>query len=226
MSILSDFSLAIADRVALAGAQVLDVGCGDGVFVRELTRAAAQVTGIECAEAQLALCRSATPVGGERYLNGVGQALPFEDETFDATVLRASLHHVPVESMEQALREARRVTRPRGEVFVFEPLTAGSHFALTRLVDDETEVRAAAQGAIARAVSEGWLSRSLEATFVAEIVYPDLEALRRRVVAIDAARAATFAAVQADIERVFQESGIECEGGRRFTQPFRLDVLR
>jgi ubiquinone/menaquinone biosynthesis C-methylase UbiE len=212
--------------VSIAGARILDVGCGDGTFVREMARAGAQVTGVECSEAQLALCQRASRVAGERYVFGVAQALPFDDHVFDATILRASLHHVPAESMEQALREARRVTRAAGEIFVFEPLTSGTHFELTRLVDDETTVRAEAQAAIARSIAGGRLSRSHDETFVAAVVYENLDALRRRVTAIDASRAAAFAAVEAEVRRVFEASGIACEGGWRFIQPFRLDVLR
>jgi ubiquinone/menaquinone biosynthesis C-methylase UbiE len=225
MSILSEFSAAIGARVRMQGARILDVGCGDGTFARELARAGAEVTGVECSEAQLALCRKSLTVSSEQYVFGVGQALPFDDGVFDATVLRASLHHVPAESMQQALREARRVTRSEGAIFVFEPLTTGTHFQLTRLVDDETTVRAEAQAAIERSVKAGWLSRSHEATYVTDVAYENLEALRRRVVAIDGSRATTFAAVEPEIRRVFETSGIACDGGRRFTQPFRLDVL-
>jgi SAM-dependent methyltransferase len=226
MTILSEFSAAIGRRLPMAGARLLDVGCGDGTFARELARAGAAVTGVECSEAQLASCRLARSVGSERYVFGVGQALPFDDRVFDATILRASLHHVPVESMETALREARRVTRSEGEIFIFEPLTSGTQFELTRLVDDETTVRAEAQAAIARAVATGDLSRSYEETFIADVVYASVDALRKRMVAIDASRAAKFAAAEAEILRAFETAGVACEGGRRFTQPFRLDVLR
>lgn len=226
MSLLDEFGAAIAARLPMAGARILDVGCGDGAFVRELARAGAEVTGVECSEAQLALCHASPRVGGERCLYGVGQALPFEDAVFDATVLRASLHHVPAGSMEQALREARRVTRPAGELFVFEPLASGNHFELIRPVDDETVVRAQAQDAIDRAVAAGWLSRRHQESFTAEIVYESLDAVRKRVVAIDATRVAAFAVAESQLQRTFESSGVPCDGGRRFSQPYRLDVLR
>jgi SAM-dependent methyltransferase len=225
MSILGEFSAAIAARMPMAGARILDVGCGDGTFVRELARAGAEVTGVECSEAQLALCGASPCVGGERYVHGVGQSLPFGDAVFDATVLRASLHHVPSETMEKALQEARRVTRPAGELFVFEPLACGDHFELIRPVDDETVVRAQAQAAIGRAVAAGWLRRRDERSFEAEVVYADLDALRRRIVAIDASRAGAFAAAEPLIRRAFEGTGVACDGGRRFIQPYRLDVL-
>jgi ubiquinone/menaquinone biosynthesis C-methylase UbiE len=155
----------------------------------------------------------------------VGQALPFADDSFDATVFRASLHHVPGEHMLQALREARRVTRPGGEIFVFEPLTRGSMFDLVKLVDDETEVRTQAQGAIAQAVAEGWLSRRHEAALTAVVVYADLESVRRHIVNIDASRAAAFNARRDEVQRIFESSGEAVDQGRRFEQPFRLDVL-
>lgn len=225
MSILTEFSHAIEARMPLAGRDVLDVGCGDGAFVRELARSGARMTGLECSVAQLELCRQATPVTGESYISGVGQALPFPDDSFDATVLRASLHHVPAAEMLPALREARRVTRPGGELFIFEPLPRETMFEMVKLVDDETEVRRLAQQAIERAVAEGVLSRRHAATLTAEVIYEDLDAVRRRFVAIDASRAALFEARRPELERAFAAGTIVEGGGRLFRQPFRLDVL-
>ncbi len=225
MSLLTDFSAALARRIPLAGADVLDVGSGDGAFTRELARRGARVTGLECSEAQLALCRETAPVAGERYVSGVGEALPFPDATFDAVVLRASLHHVPPARMADALREARRVLRKGGELFVFEPLAEGAWFEMMRLVDDETEVRRLAQEAIARAVDEGWLRRLDGQVLTAEAVYPDLEAVRRRTSAIAAGREALFDTHRAEIERHFLAAEPAPGGGRVFRQDLRLDVL-
>jgi ubiquinone/menaquinone biosynthesis C-methylase UbiE len=225
-SILDDFRDVMAARMPLAGRRVLDVGCGDGSFVRELAGAGAVPTGLECSVAQLELCRQAAPIDGETYVSGVGQTLPFADASFDATVFRASLHHVPDGLMTRALREARRVTRPGGEVFVFEPLTTGTHFQLTRLFNDETVVRRLAQEAIAEVVEEGFLSRTDSATLESESVYRDFEALRRRVMAIDGSRETAFRAIEHELRRLFDSGEVRGETGRSFSQPFRLDVLK
>jgi len=225
MSILTDFGEAMVQRMPLAGADLLDVGSGDGAFARELARRGARVTGVECSEAQLALCREVPPVADECYVSGVGEALPFPDAAFDAVVLRASLHHVPPGRMADALREAVRVTRPDGQVFVFEPLAEGAWFEMMRLVDDETEVRRLAQEAIARAVDEGWLRRMGTQVLTAEAAYPDLEAVRRRTTAIADGREALFDAHRDEIEKRFREAEPAPGGGRVFRQRFRLDVL-
>lgn len=225
MGILTDFGEAMARHMALAGASVLDVGSGDGAFTRELARRGARMTGVECSEAQLALCHEVPAVAGECYVSGVGEALPFPVATFDATVFRASLHHVPPALMLDALNEARRVTRAGGPLFVFEPLTEGTQFELMRLVDDETEVRGLAQQAIEHAVAAGWLQRRGVERLTAEVVHPDVAAVRRRAEAIKAGRGALFDARRGEIERKFLEGEPMPGGGRLFRQPFRLDVL-
>ncbi len=223
---VSPFAIALAERFALGDSNILDVGCGDGSFVRELAARGAHATGIECSARQLESCGKATLVADERYVAGVAQALPFADGAFDATVLRFALHHVPIDMMGRALREARRVTRPDGELFVFEPLTSGSNFELTRLIDDETMVRAAAQAAIGRAVEDRWLSRSQGVTLLTEVVHADFPTLRQRLLAVDGTRAQKLAAIDAELRHAFDSLGTETRGGRRFVQPVRLDVLR
>lgn len=225
MGILTDFNREIAARLSLRGSAIVDIGCGDGAFVRELAREGARMTGLECSPDQLASCRSATCVADESYVEGVGQALPFADAVFDAAVFRASLHHVPGADMSKALAEARRVTRPGGELFVFEPLATGAWFEMVREVDDETEVRAQAQQAIERAVNQGWLARRHTALLTAEVVYADFDEVRRRFVAINPGRGALIDARRSRIEAIFNAGGIGTDRGRMFTQPFRLDVL-
>lgn len=225
MGILTDFGATLARRITLAGAAVLDVGSGDGAFARELARRGYRVTGLECSAAQLALCHEVPLAADERYVNGVGEALPFPDSSFDAAVFRASLHHVPPSRMTDALHEARRVTRPQGELFVCEPLAEGAWFEMMRLVDDETEVRRQAQEAIAQAVAEGWLQRLATETLLAEAVYPDLDAVRRRTTAIGPGREAVFDACRGELERHFEAAEPAPGGGRLFRQRLRLDVL-
>jgi len=59
-----------------------------------------------------------------------------------------SFHHLPVAAMRPALTEAARVLAPGGRLVAVEPLPEGTFFELTRLADDETEVRAAAYAAL------------------------------------------------------------------------------
>lgn len=133
--------LVVLERLAEpAGRDVVDIGCGGGALVRALTALGARVTGVETSEQQLAPARASGGGSGARYLVGRAQQLPLEDGSVDVAVFMRSLHHVPPDAMLPALREARRVLRPDGVVFVAEPLPEGEFFELTTLVEDERVV--------------------------------------------------------------------------------------
>src|ERR1700742_1383868 len=142
--------------VAPAGKDVVDVGCGGGGLVRELAAAGARPIGIEISEAQLATARARDDGSGDaRSLVGRAESLPLDNASVDLVVFMRSLHHVPPEHLKAGLREAHRVLRSDGAVYVAEPLAEGDFFALTSLVEDELEVRRAAQAALADAGRAG-----------------------------------------------------------------------
>ena len=212
-------------HVALAGQDVLDVGCGPGRLVRELTALGARVTGIEISEQQLAAARAADDGAGARYLVGRAEAIPLTDASFDLVVFRASLHHVPIAQMLPALREARRVLRPGGHVYAAEPLASGDFYRLVSIVDNEDEVRDAAQRALAHADAAG-LAHVATEQYELEALVGGVDALRRRMVAVDPARAERFDAHRDELERWFAQLGEQQDGGRRFTEIMRAVVLR
>src|SRR3954469_16748684 len=133
----------LANAIDLRGKTVVDIGCGDGAFVRALAGAGADALGIEVSEHAVAVARERDPA--HRYELGGAERLPLEDGSVDVATLMRSLHHVP--DPNAAFPELRRVVR--GEVYIAEPLPVGDFFELLCPVDDETEVRANAQAAIA-----------------------------------------------------------------------------
>jgi SAM-dependent methyltransferase len=220
--------LEVLDRlVKPAGKDVVDIGCGGGALVRALAARGARVTGVEISEEQLAPAVTGDDGSGGRYLIGTAQKLPLDDGSVDAAVFMRTLHHVPPGELVDALREARRVLRPDGIVYVAEPLAQGDYFALTRLVEDEDEVRAAAQAVLDRA-SEAGLDRAHTFDYDVQLCLADLAALRFRLVSVDPARAEWFDAREAELAEAFARLGEAGErpGERCFRQPMRADVLR
>jgi SAM-dependent methyltransferase len=205
---------------------VVDVGCGDGALVRHLARRGARAIGVEIGAEPLGRARAHPPVAAERYEHGGAQALPLEDRSADVVVFANSLHHVPTELLDTALAEAARVLRPGGLLYVQEPLAEGPYFELVRAVDDETEVRAAAQAAIGRADRHG-LAHEQTIEFESEVVHPDFASFRDRVVLADAERTAAFAELGGELRARFEASAERTtDGAFRFRHPMRVDVLR
>jgi SAM-dependent methyltransferase len=220
--------LSILERlVAPEGKDVVDIGCGGGALVRDLVLRGACVIGVEISAEQLAPAIARDGGSGAQYLIGVAQELPLDDASVDVVVFMRTLHHVPGAHLTEALREARRVLRPDGVLYVAEPLADGDYFALTRVIDDEREVREAVQNALAGAGLAG-LERVRTVEYDVRVCLTDLAAFRSRTVSVDPDRAAIFDARHAELAEAFERLGEPGErpGERCFVQPMRADVLR
>jgi len=105
----------VAERAPLAGARVLDVGCGGGLLCEALARAGAQVTGIDLAPGMIEVAR----------LHATEQSLAIDyrvsdantlTEAYDVVTCMEMLEHVPDPAAMTAT--LARLARPGGAVFL------------------------------------------------------------------------------------------------------------
>lgn len=210
--------LAVLDRlVQPRGKLIVDVGCGGGMLVRRLAGRGADVVGVEVSERQLSTAIAADDGAGAQYLIGRAEALPLDDASVDAVLFMRSLHHVPPLEMLAALREAARVLRAEGVVYVAEPLPEGEFFKLVSVVEDEREVRLAAQRALHDAQLAG-LELVTTVEYDVRVEISGLDALRARLVSVDPQRAAAF---DAHADELVNAVG----AGRCYLQPMRAVLL-
>jgi len=108
----------IAERAALSRARVLDVGCGGGLLCEAMTRAGADVTGIDLAETMIEVARLHAADSGLRIRYQVADAegLRAEGQTFDVVTCMEMLEHVPDPS--QVVATLAQLVRPGGDVVV------------------------------------------------------------------------------------------------------------
>jgi ubiquinone/menaquinone biosynthesis C-methylase UbiE len=95
--------------------RTLDVGCGSGAS-RQLYAGHSYV-GIDLSFEALGRARRA--VARDGWTQGDACRLPYADSSFDVVAFSSVLHHIP--DFAPALAEARRVLRPGGRVFAFDP---------------------------------------------------------------------------------------------------------
>lgn len=105
----------IAEQVPLAGARVLDVGCGLGMYVRRFREVTEDVHGVDVEPERVAEASRTLP----NIRVAPAEHLPFPDATFDCVLLHEVIEHVTDDC--EAIREAWRVTRPGGRIVVFAP---------------------------------------------------------------------------------------------------------
>lgn len=103
--------------VAVAGARVLDVGCGDGGrYAGFLLDEGVELHGVDVSAVAVAEARRR---GVQAVQASLSERLPFEDDSFDAAVCLEVIEHVV--DPEEAVREIHRVLAPGGALVVSVP---------------------------------------------------------------------------------------------------------
>ena len=99
---------------------VLDVGCGGGLLAEEFAALGCRVTGVDPSSESLAVARAHAAQGGLaiEYIEGTGEALPFEDASFDVVYCCDVLEHV--NDVGKTIVEIARVLKPGGRLVVGE----------------------------------------------------------------------------------------------------------
>ncbi len=217
-------SIIAAAFAPLAGKRLLDIGCGAGVLARSLSDRGAHVAGVDPNAQALALARETVPTG--TFHAAGAETLPFADDSFDGAIFLNSLHHVPEPAMHAALGEAARVVGPAGPIVVVEPLPAGSFFLALRPVEDETDVRTAAQQTLRRAIEGGAFKQLRRVDYLRRALFEDLDQFVGHVVAVDPARAAVVAERRSKVEAAFRRHArVSADGCVVLEQPMRAHVL-
>ena len=92
--------------------KAIDIGCGEGRFVRMLKAQGFDACGIDPTAALIETARARDP-GGDYHIAG-GEALSFEDAAFDLVTSYLAL--CDIEQIDAALTEMVRVLKPGGHV--------------------------------------------------------------------------------------------------------------
>jgi ubiquinone/menaquinone biosynthesis C-methylase UbiE len=215
----------LASLVPLAGQDIIELGCGGAGLARALLvrHPDTRVTGLEVDERQHAK-NLASAQAGLKFVAAGAQDIPFPDASFDLALMLKSLHHVPMPLLAQALREAARVLRPGGHLYVSEPVYGGPFNDVIRVFNDEGVVRAAAQAALDEALRAGAWEQVAERRFEMPVHFTDFADFEQRMMR------PTFADHRIDdakiaAARVAFEPHVGPDGAR-FNRPMHVRLLR
>lgn len=99
--------------------RVLNVGCGTGGFNVAAVEAGARAVGVDTDAEAIAICALKRKRAGGAFIRAAAEALPFADGAFDLVYCFSAIEHV--HSVEGAIREMVRVTRPGGAIYLHTP---------------------------------------------------------------------------------------------------------
>lgn len=113
----------VLEHAAIApGDDVLDVGCGTGTLAVAAAQAApgVSVTGLDADPSILERARAKAADAGfdVRFDEGMSDALPYDDDSFDVVVSTLFFHHLADDVKRATASELARVLRPGGRLVV------------------------------------------------------------------------------------------------------------
>lgn len=214
------------ELLELNGKHILELGCGRA----EITRAIAtegesrSMVALEVDEIQHNLHKQITDLPNVEFRMAGAESIPYPDNSFDVVFMFKSLHHVPLEQMDQAFTEIRRVLKPGGYAYISEPIFAGAFNDILCMFHNEEAVRLAAFEATKRAVDSGQFDLASETFFNAPLHFDDFTDFENKILGATHTdhqlSPELFNAVKAKFETHMTDNGAN------FLMPIRIDLLK
>jgi ubiquinone/menaquinone biosynthesis C-methylase UbiE len=212
--------------LALDGMDILELGCGTADITRQIATNGnnRRITATEVDRIQHEKNLLIDDLPNVEFVLAGSEAIPSDDETFDVVFLFKSLHHVPLELMEQALNEVHRVLKPGGLAYISEPLFQGDFNDILRLFHDEETVREAAFNTIKGVVNKKLFALQEEVFFNVPLLFEDFDQFDRLIINV------THNDHQLSPElyqKIRNEFALKMQpDGAKFLMPIRVDLLR
>jgi 2-polyprenyl-3-methyl-5-hydroxy-6-metoxy-1,4-benzoquinol methylase len=111
--------------------RVLEIGCGTGLFTKELARTDNTIVAIDISEALIMKAKARISSANVNFIVGNACETEFKSGSFDFVVGSSSLHHLEVDS---ALKECIRILKSGGGMMFTEPNMMNPQVALTKNV--------------------------------------------------------------------------------------------
>lgn len=129
MKRLKDDLLEIIEKmVTLKGKNILEVGCGAGSRSKPIAEKCKTLVAIDPDKEAITTAQQNNSQKNLHYFVGHAEKLQFKSKQFDVVIFTLSLHHVPLNKMENAIDEAIRVLKKGGKIVFFEPYFTGTFF--------------------------------------------------------------------------------------------------
>jgi SAM-dependent methyltransferase len=211
--------------VPLAGARVVELGCGSADLARRMLerQLVASMTAFEVDEVQHSRNLADLHPGGLHFMVGSAEDIPLPDASCDVVIMLKSLHHVPMPRLGRAFAEIQRVLVSGGYLYVSEPVYAGDFNEIVRLFHDEGGVRAAPDGPQDRAIASGLLTHVEETIFSTPLTFRDFDDFFDRIVRVTHSTLILEGATLAEVRRRFNR--FVTPEGARFVRDMRVNVL-
>lgn len=171
-------------RLPLDNKNILELGCGSANLTRLIatTGDGRKVIATEVDQIQHEKNLLINDLSNVEFKLAGSENIPENDNSIDIIFMFKSLHHVPLNIMDKALQEARRVLKPSGLVYISEPIYDSDFNEILKLFHDEELVRQHAFNAIKKAVDNKAFSLVDEIFFNSPVTFDSFEQFEENII--------------------------------------------
>ena len=216
----------IEKKLPMKNADVLELGCGRAWMTRKMAELyhPKHITATEVDRIQHEKNLQIEDLPSVTFVYGGAQAIDLPDNSVDIVLMLKSLHHVPMDVMDQGLTEIARVLKAGGLAYISEPVYRGEFNEIMSLFNDEKIVREAAFTALKKAVDEQKLELVEQIFFNAPGHFDDFADFESRMLNVTHTEHRIDDALYQQIKSAFMQH--MTESGADFMKPSRVDLLR
>jgi len=120
---------------------VLDIGCGNGWFLKWCSRKIENGIGIDPSEELICAAKDSNNSLNIEYIKLGGEEVSQLNKKFDIIFLFNSFHHVHNNLMMKALTECSKCMKKKSLLLIIEPIAKGNFYKFMKDIDDEFLVR-------------------------------------------------------------------------------------
>ncbi len=213
------------ELLQLDGKHIVELGCGRADLTRLIATEGSDrhLVALEVDEVQHRLHKEIDDLPNVVFMKAGAEDIPFPYDCFDVAFMFKSLHHVPLELMDQALAEVKRVLKPGGCAYISEPVFDGDFNEILRMFHDEQVVRLAAFEAVQRAVDSGLFTLEAETFFNSPMHFDDFADFEQKVLGVSHTNHQLSPELLDAVKAKF-ETHMTADGAN-FLMPIRVDLL-
>jgi ubiquinone/menaquinone biosynthesis C-methylase UbiE len=204
---------------------ILELGCGSAAHARKIAELhrKCHINALEVDKIQHEKNLSNDAPPNITFVEASAQDIPFDANTVDIVFMFKSLHHVPIDFMDTAMQEIKRVLKPGGMAYISEPIFAGEYNEIMRIFHDEEVVRKHAFAAVKKAVESNLMNLKEEIFFKTESKKESFEIFKNEILNRTFVEHKLDDETWANVEEMFEKN--MTEDGAVFLQPHRVDLL-
>ena len=205
---------------------ILELGCGSATLTRLIATAGKgrYVIATEVDQIQHEKNLLIDDLPNVEFKLGGGENIQSDNNTFDVVFMFKSLHHVPLDLMDDVLVEINRVLKPGGFLYISEPIFKGEFNEILRLFHDEQSVRQSAFSTVKKFVHTGLFTLVDEIFFNSPSNYNNFQEFEERIINATHTEHQLPDELYTKVKDKFEYYFHKNDGN--FLSPIRVDILR